>query len=254
MGRELKRVPMDFDAPLNKTWAGYINNIGRPCPEANKTCFDGSTGGAKWLEAMSRFLMLLGEQGIGVNSVDDFDARRERDAARGCTYPHPYVRDFAQMPTFCVDRERHEHAIVPITEELTAITTMIAGRSPEGRMGHDAIDSWKAYKFLKRALKLPKTWGECPVCHGKGLHPDDIAAHEAWKTTKPPTGDGYQLWSTTSDAPTSPVFATLWQLCVWCETNATIFADITATAQEWEKSLGGDGHTVYDDGNGHIFL
>jgi hypothetical protein len=25
MGRELKRVPLDFDCPLNKVWKGYIN-------------------------------------------------------------------------------------------------------------------------------------------------------------------------------------------------------------------------------------
>ena len=25
MGREIKRVPLDFDAPLKRTWEGYIN-------------------------------------------------------------------------------------------------------------------------------------------------------------------------------------------------------------------------------------
>jgi hypothetical protein len=31
MGRELKRVALDFDAPLNKVWAGYINPHYRSC-------------------------------------------------------------------------------------------------------------------------------------------------------------------------------------------------------------------------------
>lgn len=35
MGREIKRVPLDFDAPEDETWQGYVmpNNLrGNPCP------------------------------------------------------------------------------------------------------------------------------------------------------------------------------------------------------------------------------
>lgn len=54
----------------------------------------------------------------------------------------------------------------------------------------------------------------------------------------PPTGDGFQLWETTSEgSPTSPVFATLDELCAWCETNATTFASETATAEKWREML-----------------
>ena len=34
MGREIKRVPLDFDWPLNETWAGYLN----PFYEHMKDC------------------------------------------------------------------------------------------------------------------------------------------------------------------------------------------------------------------------
>ena len=34
MGRELKRVPLDFDHPLNKTWEGYVY----PNPDLNASC------------------------------------------------------------------------------------------------------------------------------------------------------------------------------------------------------------------------
>ena len=43
MGRELRRVPLDFNWPLNKVWEGFCNPHGLPCPEDNKTCFNGST-------------------------------------------------------------------------------------------------------------------------------------------------------------------------------------------------------------------
>lgn len=54
----------------------------------------------------------------------------------------------------------------------------------------------------------------------------------------PPSGDGYQLWETTSEgSPISPVFETLDDLCEWCENNATTFADFKATKDEWQKML-----------------
>lgn len=54
----------------------------------------------------------------------------------------------------------------------------------------------------------------------------------------PPTGEGYQLWETTSEgSPASPVFASLKELCEWCESHATTFGRYTATAAEWEEML-----------------
>ena len=54
----------------------------------------------------------------------------------------------------------------------------------------------------------------------------------------PPAGNGYQLWETTSEgAPISPVFATLDELCAWCEEGATVFADWKISKTEWMKKL-----------------
>ncbi|MFR2774758.1 MAG: hypothetical protein ACLTBR_02890 [Anaerostipes sp.] len=40
----------------------------------------------------------------------------------------------------------------------------------------------------------------------------------------PPVGEGYQLWATTAgDAPISPVFGTLDELCEWCEKKCNCF-------------------------------
>ena len=72
----------------------------------------------------------------------------------------------------------------------------------------------------------------------------------------PPEGEGYQLWSTTSEgSPISPVFATLDELCAWCADNATVFADIKVTKKKWKELLTQfeDGTVIYDD-NGILII
>ena len=75
----------------------------------------------------------------------------------------------------------------------------------------------------------------CPLC---GERPSGDHRQIAMPQIDPPEGEGYQLWETTSEgSPESPVFATLDELCAWCEGNATTFADYRATAEEWRAML-----------------
>lgn len=70
---------------------------------------------------------------------------------------------------------------------------------------------------------------------------------------EPPTGDGYQLWETTSEgSPVSPVFADFDELCEWCEDYATTFADFKTTKEEWAKMLSED--NVYHKQGNAIFI
>ena len=56
----------------------------------------------------------------------------------------------------------------------------------------------------------------------------------------PPEGEGWQLWETTTEgSPASPVFKTPEELAEWCEGNATVFADIKATKEEWLEAIQG---------------
>ena len=65
----------------------------------------------------------------------------------------------------------------------------------------------------------------------------------------PPKGDGYQLWETTSEgSPCSPAFATLDELCEWCESNATTFADFKASKEKWRSMLE-DNSVYHREGN-----
>ena len=54
----------------------------------------------------------------------------------------------------------------------------------------------------------------------------------------PPTGEGYQLWGTTSEGePRSPVFKTPEELAEWCAENDTVFGNIRATKEEWLEMI-----------------
>jgi hypothetical protein len=96
----------------------------------------------------------------------------------------------------------------------------------------------------------------CARCKGSGrVWPSEEIEHryEEWKGEGPPAGDGYQLWSTTSEgSPVSPVFASLDALCAWAEDNATTFADFTATKEEWREML--DGGVVHHREGNNIYM
>ena len=79
-------------------------------------------------------------------------------------------------------------------------------------------------------------YGECEHCKGEGEVWENTGyqyLRDNWVQIEPPTGDGYQLWETTSEgSPESPVFETLEALCEWCEDNATTFSDYKATKKK----------------------
>lgn len=202
--RVVKRVPMDFDAPLNKVWEGYSSPEWRPCPSDD--CDNGSILAAAWLGNITHLILMLAEA------------------------PHRKLHPWLQgLPL---------HPDKPPRENIAELTGGLAGRAPRTPFGHDAIDRWSATAAIIKAAGLPEDWGTCSVCKGHAIHPDDIARSEAWEPTDPPTGDGWQLWETTSEgSPVSPVFSTPSLLANWCATNATPFASIRWTAAQWLSSF-----------------
>ncbi len=79
MGRELKRVALDFQWPLHKVWKGFIND--RPGPENCKAC-DGS--------GSSPEAKLLSDQWYG-----NAPFKPEDNGSVPLTIDHPAVRQFA---------------------------------------------------------------------------------------------------------------------------------------------------------------
>jgi len=183
MGISARRVPMDFDWPQNKTWKGYVGPTSRRCPATD--CENGQISARRAAERVVSLLMLLAE-----------------DSDRGRL--HPWLEDSLD--------------VVP-GPEIKELTSGLAGREPR-MFGHDSSDNWQALKKIIAAAGLPEDWGICPVCHGRGSHPDDQARADEWESYDPPDGDGYQLWETISEgSPVSPVFATPSELARWTEAN-----------------------------------
>lgn len=264
MGRTLKRVPLDFAWPLNKTWDGFLNPEGGPCPDDGVTCFGGQTAAGKWIESVSRLLSMLGEQ------ASEFGQPKNPNRV----YPHPYLQEWAQAPRAEMPRDviakirekqdsgermrmhfdyarKNPPQLLPLTPELHKFCEALVGRKIDS-FGGSGVE-WAIAKSLRKSAGFEETWGFCPTCGGEGDDPAKRAAAEAWEATEPPTGEGFQLWETTSEgSPMSPVFATIEALCDWCADNATTFGSFKATSDEWRKMLDA-GFVSHTEGN-MVFL
>ena len=179
MGREIKRVALDFAHPIGEGWPGYVNPHYKEC-EACKG--RGTTADHDWVDALAQYILALGES-RNAYYVDSFPMRRIRQS------PGAQFREF---------------------------TTGLAGRPPSFGLGHDSIDRWSATKKLIAAAGLSDDWGTCPDCSGEGTDPASREAYEAWAKIEPPAGDGWQMWETVSEgSPVSPVFASADELVAW---------------------------------------
>lgn len=105
-----------------------------------------------------------------------------------------------------------------------------------GGLGHDSIN---AHVCIEARCKRESVPMHCDFCKGSGSiwqSPEIEKLHDEWESFDPPTGEGYQLWETTSEgSPQSPVFASIDELCAWCEGNATTFGAQRTTAALWKR-------------------
>jgi len=217
MGREIKRVPLDFDWPIDKTWEGFLNPHYKECPGKGTTCFGGVTAGREWFEQIVHFLMAAAD-----NSVEK--------PRPGQIYPHPYLREFP----LAVTAGYPSRTVIPPTKDLEELVVGLGARSRGGDpFGHGAIDRWSVQKKIMEAAGVDEeTWGVCPICKGEGIDPATKEAYEAWKETPVPTGEGWQVWQTVSEgAPVSPVFATAEELIDY----------LVEGGDEWDRKRGEGG-------------
>lgn len=211
MSREVRRVPLGFDWPLNKVWGGYVlpdNLKPRRCPD----CESGATAAAEWLYAFCRRI-----QGLG----DDI-----RDQRAGKPM-HPYL---AEDPNAHTTRGAIDHATKRWTElpriirPSADIIPLLAGLTDrtEDQILHPLTGD-HSYRILMKIVAAagldPDAWGLCTTCSGEAVieaYEGQAADAEAWSSTEPPAGDGWQMWETVSDgSPVSPVFPTAEALAAW---------------------------------------
>lgn len=195
MGREVKRVPLDFDHPLHEVWTGYTMPDELDLPTCPDCAGRGDTMAARWLNAVLYLVLML----------DDDLAEQQRGRPL-----HPYLATLLNSPGGRPSADIKEVAVG------------LAGREGSGLFGHDGIDHWRAYAAVVKASGAPETWGQCATCSGRGEIGTDEqrAAHEAWERSEPPEGEGFQLWETVSEgSPISPVFETAEGLAWWMTEN-----------------------------------
>lgn len=261
MGRTLKKVPLGFSWPMGKVWSGYLN------PHPVHHCLH--CGGVGWSEDYN----LMKEEWFGnhhdyrtpnpfrPNSFynpkalqynleqDDVDALV--DANR--------LWDFTRIPMNYSQKKDVEEKLksggnswLPYDNGYRPTPKEVNEWALKG-MGHDAVNCSIVIK--SRLAKAGKS-DTCQHCGGEGenwQHPKAKELHDGWEPYDPPTGDGFQLWETTSEgSPKSPVFNTLDELCEWCEVNATVFGSVKATKEKWMEMLNDD-FVHHKDGN-MVFL
>lgn len=199
MGRQVRRVPIDFDWPLDKVWEGFLlpDRLHEDrCPH----CTRGMTAAAEWLQTLASRIDMLGSD-IG-------DQKRGRPM-------HPWLAQDGYPPHD--DRHQVVRPSADILDLLAGLTDESPDRIMSPMRGGDGYRI--ARKIVEAAGLDSKTWGVCPTCDGHASiekYEGQRAEAEAWEPTGPPEGEGWQLWETvTEGSPISPVFADADGLAGW---------------------------------------
>jgi hypothetical protein len=255
MGREVKRVDIDFDYPLNMVWKGYYNPY-RPlqCKACNES------GYSKELQQLNdswysfeETEWICHENGKRHNNkawcyhLTEVEIKALIDDGR--------LMDFTRVPINEKQKKDVEDKIknggnswlpynngkIPTPEEVNSWA--ISG------MGHDSINRMICVRARALSLGIKESDFNCKYCDGRGyLWPDDKYEElaENFEDIEPPEGNGYQLWETTSEgSPVSPVFKTPEELARWlCDNNASSFGEQTESYETWLKFVSKDGWAV----------
>lgn len=273
MGRELKRVALDFQWPHDKVWDGYLNpyyKFSHPCthcqgkgnsPEAQKlldkwygyTEFKPEDNGSIPYTPEHPIIRQRAER--NVESAPEFYGRGEtaihREALRlselfNCRWSHHLndeevellvdagrLTDFTSTFVPGEGWKKKDDFVMPTAQEVNDWS--ING------MGHDSINQWIISKAVCAKMGVVDY---CQHCDGNGStweSPDYEKLAEEWVREEPPAGEGYQIWQTVSEgAPISPVFATPEELASHMAGRAW-GADHGSSYESWMKFIVGPG-------------
>ena len=277
IGRELKRVSLNFDWPLNKTWEGFINPYGdqfRSCSGCSGTGFSKEYRNLtdKWY---GKSVFRPEDRGSVPFTVDNptIQSIAKRivscDAKAAAFYRGFYqgdpAKDHASYLCGLYNRAWSHHLneqdVKALIEggrlcDFTSAWTPGEGwklkdppyvPTPEevnlwslSGMGHDAVNSHIVVSAECNRLGFGI---ECQVCNGKAgfwPSPEIEKLHEEWEKQEPPEGDGYQIWENVSEgSPISPVFDTPEKLAQWMVRGAAAERDEGVTEEEWLEFIRG---------------
>lgn len=270
MGREIKRVPLDFDWELDKTWDGFLmpdKFEENPCPDCNaggyskryeqlhalwygNVPFDPTSTGSTPLRPDTPAVRAFAERNI--NRAPDYygtgelaihtEARRLADLWNGQWGHHlaqedvdvliasGRLMDFTHTWTRETGWQPKEPPVHPTAAEVNEWS--LTG------FGHDSTN---AYIVAKAHCEREGVSATCDACQGHGsfeAYEGQRAEAEAWEPTEPPTGDGWQLWQTVSEgSPISPVFAAPEDLAWWMASPAYTWGASKHGQPSYENAL-----------------
>lgn len=257
MGREIKRVARDFDWPIDKVWSGYL----MPDTLSEEDCqYCGATGSSPQARALNdrwygHVPFHPAETGSAVLTAETPAVRAfaERNVARSPEFygtgedaivgeadrlakmwngQWSHHLDQADVDALVEAGRLHDFTHTwakgdgwqPIIPAPTVLARDVNTWSLSG-LAHDAINRHVVVTAKCARDGIDPT---CSACGGRGStekYEGQRAEAEAWTATEPPSGDGWQLWSTTTEGhPMSPVFATGEELAWWMSQNDCGFA------------------------------
>lgn len=246
MGRELKRVHLNFEWPLHKPWSGFIN----PFYAKSQRC-NACNGSGRSKEADEKKNLWYGYRPFKPSDngstpftrtsqvVIDFATENVNNAENNFygTGQAAIDREIDRLCELFNSSWSHHVNEVDIKElikgsrliDFTHNWTKENGwtkkdpeyiPSPEevnnwniSSMGHDSINQWIC---TEAACKREGFAVECSSCKGEcDIWPDSETKSlcENWEKSEPPQGEGYQVWETVSEgSPVSPVFSSPYYL------------------------------------------
>jgi hypothetical protein len=238
MGREIRRVPLDFDWPLQKVWEGFKNPFytATECPTCSGECYNPET------------------QKLAVSFYDTENYE--------VTWYYRRENGHAVEVIATDDCERWCDKI--LQEELDTLIALgiVNPDTTLDRVRKDFSGASRGELIECRARRLG-VYGVCPSCNGTGIE-WETKAHkilsDRWEEIPPPTGEGWQVWETVSlGSPITPVFATPEELIEELATNGTAwrkdaYSKESATAfvkseSGWVPSMMCVGGEAYNDIN-----
>jgi hypothetical protein len=290
MGREVKRVPLDFEHPLSKTWPGFLSPDtldGVPCPDCDSTGYSPyarqlndlwygngvtrfnptETGSVAWT-ATTPIIRARAERNLG--QAPEFYGTGERALTREAQrladlFNAAWSNHLSQED---VDALVESNRLMDFTHTFTrgkgwqprdprpVVTAAAVNEwSISGGLGHDSVNRWVCVKARCKAMGVSDT---CESCDGHGsteAYPGQRAAADAWEHIEPPTGEGWQLWETVSEgSPISPVFPDPEGLADWMSSPEYHWG--SSRPMEYHAALAfvreGWAPTLVQEGNGPV--
>jgi hypothetical protein len=270
MGREIKRVALDFEWPIDKVWGGYLmpdTFCETPCPDCENgysefalnlykkwygnVPFDLSETGSAPFTAQTPEVMAFAERnvsgaawyyGSGALAILK-EANRLATLWNGMWMHHLSQEDVDTLVaedslrdlTHTWSRETRWQKIEPtpklVAEEVNRWTLL-------NGLSYGSSESWVLIKARCEQAGVSEVCGTCTGHASLEAYEGQREEAENWEPTEPPTGEGWQVWETVSEgSPISPVFATREGLIRWLMSPAYSWGTSRPLTREQAESF-----------------